>query len=262
MLDLLVPSWSDAAGRHGFRPPDAAKGPSPALRAQQMDGTPPAEQVPPAQPPQELLRAQQLGLGLGVQPLNEPLRAQQVHGVAVIEVSPGAQSPVGEADALVSATVGLAVGIATADCVPILLDAPGVVAAVHAGWRGSLEGVVLATLRHLATRHGVAPAEVRVALGPSIDGCCFEIEREIAARFAVRWGSRVWRLWRERPAGKGTLDLRGFNALVLLEAGVGENAIERVGPCTFCGPGPWASYRREGPDCGRQLAWVAPGPRP
>ncbi len=221
-LDLLVPSWSDAGGRHGFRPPGVGTGPG------------------------------------------QPLRAHQVHGATVIEVGPGAQSPVGEADALVSGTVGLGVGIATADCVPILLDAAGagVAAAVHAGWRGSLEGVALAALRHLTSRHGVSAADLRVALGPSIDGCCFEIEHEIAARFAARWGSRVWEFWRERPTGKGTLDLRGINALLLIDAGVDENAIERVGPCTFCGPGPWASYRREGPGCGRQLAWIAPGARP
>ena len=106
---------------------------------------------------------------------------------------------------------------------------------------------------------GARPEQVRAALGPSIDGCCYEIEREIAERFANDLGGRMWSAWRdgERP-GKGYLDLRRVNALVLTDAGVPERNIERVGPCTYCGGGPFASFRREGAAAGRQLSWIAP----
>ncbi len=220
-LDLLVPAWPDAANRHGFRAP---------TRLPEPGGS------------------------------SHPLLARQVHGTALIDVRPDDSSPVGEADGLISAIPGLAIAVATADCAPILLDSPsdGVAAALHAGWRGTLAGIVTDGIRHLQERHGIEPKSLRAALGPSIDGCCFEIEREIAEGFANRFGSRIWALWQERPAGKGTLDLRGVNTLALLDAGLAATAIERVGPCTFCGGDPWASYRRLGPSCGRQLNWIAP----
>jgi YfiH family protein len=143
--------------------------------------------------------------------------------------------------------------------VPILLAAPeaGAVAAVHAGWRGTVASIAAVGVRALVER-GARTEQVRAALGPSIDGCCYEIEREIAERFANDLGSGVWSAWRdgERP-DKGYLDLRRVNALVLAEAGVPEESIARVGPCTHCGGGAFASFRREGAAAGRQLSWIA-----
>lgn len=185
------------------------------------------------------------------------VRARQVHGATCLAVGRETASPAGDADALLTATPGVAVAIATADCVPMLLAAPeaGAVAAVHAGWRGSIAGIAAVTVRALAGR-GVAPEGLRAALGPAIDGCCYEIEREIAERFATALGDEAWSAWREGAPGKGYLDLRRVNALVLARAGVPAGAIERVGPCTACGGGPFASYRREGPAAGRQLSWI------
>ncbi len=189
------------------------------------------------------------------------VRARQVHGSALRWVDATTPSPSGELDALLTDCAGVAVAVATADCVPLLLAAPddGVVAAVHAGWRGTLSGIVGAVIDELRRRRGIAPERLRAALGPSIDGCCFEIEREIAARFATRLGAGVWRFWRDGAPGKGTLDLRELDRAILLEAGLPGEAIERVGPCTHCGGGPFASYRREGASAGRQLSWIGLG---
>jgi len=190
------------------------------------------------------------------------VRARQVHGTALLWVDERTASPAGELDALATDRRGVAVAIATADCVPVLIAAPGgrAVAAVHAGWRGMLAGIVPATVAEVAARSGTAPANLRVALGPSIDGCCFEIEREIAARFAERFGDGVWQAWRDggsgRAPGKGTLDLRRVGRRILLDAGVPDEAIEFVGPCTFCGDSGFASYRRDGANAGRQSSWI------
>ena len=104
----------------------------------------------------------------------------------------------------------------------MLLAAPdaGAVAAVHAGWRGTVAAIAAVGVRALVER-GARAEDVQAALGPAIDGCCYEIEREIAERFANELGSDVWHAWRdgERP-GKGFLDLRRVNALVLARAGV------------------------------------------
>lgn len=146
---------------------------------------------------------------------------------------------------------------------PVLLGAPEarVVAAVHAGWRGSLAGIVPAVLEELRAKRGVRADGLRVAIGPAIDGCCFEIERAIAERFAGRFGAAVWRAWRDgsRPSDvpRGTLDLRTVTRQILIDAGVAEEAIERVGPCTYCGGASFASYRRDGAHSGRQLSWIA-----
>jgi len=186
------------------------------------------------------------------------VRVRQVHGATCLAADLGTASPAGDADALVTTRPGVAVAVATADCVPVLLAAPaaGAVAAVHAGWRGTVAAIAAVGVRALIER-GAHPEGVRAALGPSIDGCCYEIERAIAERFANDLGSRIWSAWRDgaRP-GKGYLDLRRVNALVLAEAGVPETGIARVGPCTFCGGGPFASFRREGAVAGRQLSWI------
>lgn len=186
------------------------------------------------------------------------VRVRQVHGAACVAADEHTSSPAADADALVTARPGVAVAIATADCVPLLLAAPdaGAVAAVHAGWRGTVAGIAAVGLREL-TRHGARADSVHAALGPAIDGCCYEIERQIAERFASELGSETWLAWRdgERP-GKGYLDLRRVNALVLERAGVPAASIQRVGPCTYCGGGPFASYRRDGANAGRQLAWI------
>jgi YfiH family protein len=190
-------------------------------------------------------------------------RVKQVHGDRILWADESSPSPVGEADALLSDRRGIAVAIATADCVPMLLAAPsaGVVGAVHAGWRGTLAGIVPKVVAALREERGAKPEDLIVALGPSIDGCCFEVERDIAARFADRFGESMWRAWREGETrdgvARGRLDLREVNRRLLVDAGVRDQAIEFVGPCTFCGDGPFASYRRNGAGAGRQLSWIA-----
>jgi YfiH family protein len=200
------------------------------------------------------------GHGREVAPGFHVVRVRQVHGAVCLAADATTSSPAGDADALVTDRPGVAVAIATADCVPILLAAPeaGVVAAVHAGWRGTVASIAAVGVRALVER-GARPEQIHAALGPSIGACCYEIEREIAERFANDLGDRIWSAWRdgERP-GKGYLDLRTVNALVLEDAGVPAPAIERVGPCTYCGDGPFASFRREGAAAGRQLSWIAP----
>jgi YfiH family protein len=186
------------------------------------------------------------------------VRSRQVHGDDVLVVDGSSASPAGDADGMVTATRGVAVGIATADCVPVLLAAPeaGVVAAVHAGWRGSLLGIVPRAIDLLRDRFGVEPASVHAALGPSIGGCCYEIEREIAARFADRFGEGMWTAWKAGAADKGTLDLRTVNERLLVEAGVPAASVSHAGPCTACGGEDLASYRKQGPRAGRQVSWI------
>lgn len=186
------------------------------------------------------------------------VRATQIHGADVVVVEAATPDHAGDADALITATPGIAVAIATADCVPVLLVAPRekAVAAVHAGWRGSLAGIVPRVVDALRAHFGASPEAMRAALGPSIGGCCYEVEREIAEKFAREFGDEIWSAWADGQPGKGRLDLRSVNEILLRRAGLPATSIAHVGPCTACGDGDLASYRVLGPRAGRQLSWV------
>lgn len=182
-------------------------------------------------------------------------RMQQVHGTRVARVT-GAAQPVGEADGLLSCTAGVGLAVLTADCVPMLAHAPGrgAVLAVHAGWRGSLEGVAAAALALAERELGIAPREWLVALGPAIGGCCYQVEREIGDRFEARWGAMA-DAW-QPSGGHGQLDLRRANRAILVASGVEAANIVDVGPCTSCASEEFFSHRASRGRGGRQLSLI------
>jgi YfiH family protein len=176
---------------------------------------------------------------------------RQVHGgsVAVVDADtpPAAELP--EVDALVTAEPGRALVVQVADCVPVLLaGADGVVAAVHAGRRGVMAGVVPAALATMAEL-GAAPDTVRAVLGPAIGGCCYEVPAELRARVAADHpAAAATTTW-----GTPSLDLPAAVAALLEDHGVA--AIERVDACTHHDRGRWFSHRRD-PSSGRQIGVV------
>lgn len=183
------------------------------------------------------------------------VRMRQVHGARVVEVgAPGA--PAAAADGLVTNRPGLALAVLTADCVPILGVAPsaGAVMALHAGWRGTLAGIAAAGVAAGREWLGIDPAAWHVALGPSIGACCYEVEREIGAALADRWGAMpdAW----HAAGARGRLDLRQANRRILAAAGVPEERIAAVGPCTACCGEEYFSHRRSGGCAGRQLSAI------
>ena len=194
---------------------------------------------------------------------------RQVHGACVLvpaAAEDGASDWEGrvlpealpEADALVSTAAGVILTIRTADCVPILLVAPEAraVAAVHAGWKGTLAGIVENALAALERCSGARPAEVEAALGPAIGGCCYEFGAEHLPYFVAAFGSGVERAWRPGAAERGHLDLRLLARIALEAAGVSPAAISTVGPCTAEHPAELHSYRRDGARAGRQLSYI------
>ncbi|HUI26240.1 MAG TPA: peptidoglycan editing factor PgeF [Candidatus Kryptonia bacterium] len=181
---------------------------------------------------------------------------QQVHGDQVTILHSSSQA-VGAADGLISTERGTLLAVLTADCVPALLVAPRrrVVAAVHAGWRGTLAGIVIRAVTMLRETFEVDPEESEVALGPASDGCCYEVEREVGERFAREWGTLPLATWRASGA-KGWLDLRRINAGLLRRAGVRAARIHLVGPCTRCASADYFSHRGSRGRSGRQLSYV------
>lgn len=188
------------------------------------------------------------------------LQASQVHGTRVLDLrgdeDPGAVRVL-EADALVIARPGPAVGVRTADCVPILFaDAGGpAVAAAHAGWRGTLAGIARETVAHLGEVHGVPPGRLRVAIGPCIRTGCYEVDPDLGARFEAALGAGV--AWTPPGGGRPRLDLVEANLRVLEGAGVSRDQVDLVGGCTACEPARYFSHRRDAGRTGRHLAFVA-----
>lgn len=188
--------------------------------------------------------------------------ARQVHGATVLSVGAGDDPDRiarQEADGLCTDARGLAVGVYVADCVPVLIaDArTGACAAVHAGWRGTLAGVLPAAVRALAAHYGARPADLSVALGPSIAPCCFEVGPEVAARFAAAWPGAG--LVIDHSPRNPHVDLRLALRLQLDAAGVGDPSIDSPPTCTVCDPaGRFYSYRRDKGITGQHMAFIAP----
>lgn len=168
--------------------------------------------------------------------------AKQVHGAALLTARPGV---CGEGDALSTAESGLALAIATADCVPVLLSGPAGIAAVHAGWRGLVAGVLAGAMAALGD-----PAAVHAWIGPAIGLCCYEVGAEVADAVVAASAPEV-----ANPLGrdKAHLDLAAAARHQLERAGV--RSVELLISCTRCDPRLW-SYRRDGKGAGRNLAFI------
>jgi YfiH family protein len=184
-------------------------------------------------------------------------RVKQVHGARVVTAA-GPGAPCEEADAVVSGARGVAACVSVADCVPILIADPasGVVAAVHAGWRGTVARAAAAAVEALTARGGTRPEELLAAIGPSIGPCCYEVSPELAAEFEDSFGAGV--VDRSRAAPR--LDLWEANARALGAAGLQPERVDRLRRCTACERGTFFSHRRDAGSTGRQVAWIAPSP--
>jgi polyphenol oxidase len=184
-------------------------------------------------------------------------RLQQVHGNQVHTIGSDYDGARRTGDGMVTAVPGLALGIFTADCVPVLLvdSEPGVVGALHAGWRGTLANIVDAGIRAMVGL-GARPEQIRAALGPSIGLCCFEVDTALTRQFVQQIPPAI-SCSRPGRAGKSYLDLRGIVRQQLLLAGVMSGSITDVGPCTRCSENRFFSRRAAGgASTGLQMSFI------
>lgn len=161
----------------------------------------------------------------------------QTHSLNVAVVSPGDSRP-DDTDAIITFNESFPVGVRTADCVPILLFCPDIraVAAVHAGWKGTLGGIIDNTLETLV-RHGADVADIVAAFGPSISVEAYETSPELAADFAdAGFGSRVSYGENEKWS-RPHIDLQGVNVDRMLLQGMRESNILPFGGCSFLSVG-------------------------
>ena len=209
---------------------------------------------------------------------------RQFHSDVIhVATAPSDEAP--KADALITDTPGLLLGVQTADCVPVLLadTRRRVVAAIHAGWRGTLARIVVKTLGRMSMEFGTRPRDVIAALGPAIGQSCYEVGPEVAQTFAAQFPSAaqwfdgpfeqlahgeepLWLPWLTMmppghvpPPPRVQLDLRASNRWQLVDAGVLEKQIAVSDLCTACRTDLLFSYRREGAKAGRLMAVIGIG---
>jgi purine-nucleoside/S-methyl-5'-thioadenosine phosphorylase / adenosine deaminase len=180
---------------------------------------------------------------------------KHVHGTRVWIVGDEQPDPP-EFDVLVTARPGDTLGAFAADCIPILFVDPvaRVVAAAHAGWRGTVDGAAANAVRAMAARFGSRARDVRVAMGPSIGPCCFEVGPEVVEAFRGAFDDLPGMI----VAGprKEHIDLRVATRAQLEREGVLPEHIDDRPPCTRCDAERFFSFRRDGIEGGVHMAFV------
>ncbi len=168
---------------------------------------------------------------------------KQIHSANCIPAE-GRCGLLGQGDALLENEPGAVVAIRTADCIPLILvdERRHAVAAVHAGWRGTVAGIARRAVAAMRERFGTSPADLHAAIGPGIGKCCYEVGPEVAAQFG--------------EDGRAHIDLTGENRRQLAQAGVPERRIYASNLCTMCDSANFHSFRRDQEAAGRLYSFA------
>ena len=174
-------------------------------------------------------------------PVDRLVSVHQTHSTRVVTLDAPPEAGL-EADSMVTSEPGLALAVLTADCQPVLLaDAEaGVIGAAHAGWRGTLEGILEATIEAMVAL-GAARAEIRAAIGPTISQRAYEVGPDFLDQFLAE-DPDSGRFFAQGEGDRLLFDLPGYGLQRLRAAGVGDAVWTRH--CTYSDPKLFYSYRR------------------
>lgn len=178
---------------------------------------------------------------------------EQMHTDIVVEIDKESSPQV--ADAVITNKPGILLGIRVADCLPILLYDPemNAIGAVHAGWRGTAQGILPKTIKAVTERFGSNPANILLAFGPSIRWCCYEVGMNVLNAVKEATGEGDFHMLKD---GKICLDLASANMIQAARIGVPAQNIWISPECTYCAPEKFNSYRyNKTPD--RQGGFIA-----
>jgi len=169
-----------------------------------------------------------------------------IHSEREAQQKPGVLGDAEYCDALVSNTPNILLTVKTADCVPVLLgdSKSGAFAAVHAGWRGTSASIARRAIDQFRSEYGARAEDLRAAIGPAANLCCYEVGSEVIERFKERFpGSDS--LFTPTRAGHARIDLQKANRDQLVAAGVSPDCIHVAPLCTMDRTDLFFSYRRE-----------------
>jgi YfiH family protein len=162
-----------------------------------------------------------------------------------------------ECDGIITNQPGIMIGVCVADCAPVLLLDPvnGVVAALHAGWKGTAGEIAKKGVSALVSLFGSKPGQLLAAVGPAIGSCCYEVDAPVRDAFVNAGGS--WDECAEAAGdGKWRFDLSRANTLQLQDAGLAPENIDTTDLCVSCNKASFFSYRRDGGETGRQMGFI------
>ena len=204
------------------------------------------------------------GSKIAVTPEPQPWLLKQIHSDRWYELDGARDEPPSEtvkADAVITTRRGRAMAIQTADCVPLLMNAPqaGIIVAIHAGWKGTAMKLASKMVHLLRAEKGVDVSDIFVAIGPCIQQRHYEVGEEVIE--ANRWlASHATPIGGSPPRtelhAKFLLNLPAANRQLLFDAGVPSGNIDVIDFCTFERDDLFFSYRRDGARAGRQISWI------
>ena len=185
---------------------------------------------------------------------------RQVHGDNV-ELLDSVPVSLPTADALITSSDEIFLGVKTADCLPILILDPkrGIAAAVHAGWRGTVLRIARKVVRLMKATFGCKPSDIVAALGPAIGTCCYEVDDAVLVPFRSQMPDPERFITIHNHSGEKEslrLNLALTNYCELTAEGVAKENIRAVELCTRCNPELFFSHRRDGAASGRHIALV------
>ncbi len=191
--------------------------------------------------------------------VNQFVFPRQIHSNHVEIAGSGNQAAaVTDTDALVTNEPGLFVCVQTADCVPVLLFDPQkkVVAAIHAGWRGTTSKIALKTVALMTEKYGCDPGDIVAGIGPSIHMHAYEVGPEVVEAVEQNFSNSSSLLKPSLNSGKAYFDLWEANRSILLDSGVQEENIDVMGLCSYEHSDLFYSARRDGVDTGRMVSGI------
>lgn len=222
--------------------------------------------------PEHVIRNREMLAEAVGQPFDAFTYAEQVHGNEVTVVSlqekgigrTSRESAIQAKDGFITKEKGIVLCAQFADCVPLFFYDPvqHVVGLSHAGWKGTVLNISMATISLMTHTFGSQPKDIRAAIGPSIGVCCYELDDTVA--------TRVYAVLEEMSAapdeqltvisgkenGKYMLNLQELNRKLLVQAGIMSSHIEVTQLCTSCRSDDFFSHRKEGGSTGRMVAWI------
>lgn len=194
---------------------------------------------------------------LGVE-MAQLVSPHQVHSARVAAVGPADRGQViADADALITDAPGVPLMLRFADCAPVWLYDPRqrAIGLAHAGWRGTVAGIVLASVRGMQATFGCRPRDLIAAIGPSIGPCCYEVGVDVARAVEEAFAGETRPYLESRGAGRWHLDLWAAVCQQLVQVGVQQIEVARL--CTACNTHEWFSHRAELGRTGRMGALIA-----
>lgn len=194
--------------------------------------------------------------------------AEQVHGCEVQSVSRidagrgsvSRDTAIPDKDAIITQDSGVMLTAFFADCVPLYFIDPDrhVIALAHAGWRGTVGEIARFTIEAFHDQYGSRPEQLIAAIGPSIGGCCYEVDQRVIDRVTplVNHPDEAAAIVVPMSDGKYKLNLKELNRQIMIKAGILPTRIECSNWCTSCHTEIFYSHRREHGRTGRMIAWI------